>query len=141
MKPIPLCFMGLKGRFRDQIPGVPFYLVFHSRTLTGTFILRGTHGPVQVVVESTKVGKLVLYPQITLTTLGLLTTSYVHLHALNLGLLSRVCCGIFYAGPEQELCPVCNRFFFACASARASTESVRCFETRPVVAPQSSANL
>ncbi|KAK9846072.1 hypothetical protein WJX84_000717, partial [Apatococcus fuscideae] len=44
----------------------------------------------QVVVESMEVGKLVLYPQITLTTLGLLTTSYVHLHALNLGLFSRV---------------------------------------------------
>lgn len=46
---------------------------------------------VQVVVESMEVGKLVLYPQITLTTLGLLTTSHVHLHALNLGLFSKVC--------------------------------------------------
>ncbi|KAK9867850.1 hypothetical protein WJX84_002781 [Apatococcus fuscideae] len=44
----------------------------------------------QVVVESMGPGKLVLYPQITLTAVGLLATSYVHLYALNLGLFSRV---------------------------------------------------
>ncbi len=44
----------------------------------------------QVVVESMEVGKLVLYPQVTLMTFGLLATSYVHLYALNLGLFSRV---------------------------------------------------
>ena len=68
--------------------------VFHFQCLSMETLVSGLSSinsfSEQVMVESMDPGKLLLYPQILLACFALLLTSYVHVFALSLELLSKV---------------------------------------------------